>query len=236
MMMDKKTRDELIEYLSHFVTPNKINKIEQVLENRTHYVAVVLEDIYKAQNASATIRTSECLGVQNLHVIENRNRFRVSPSVTQGAAKWVTIHEYHAPAMDNTETCIRRLHEQGYRVVATSPEVENCYSLENVPLDLPVAFMFGNEEEGLSERALELADAYLRLPMYGFTQSYNISVSVAITLSHVIDKLHKSNYPWRLTEDEKADLKLAWYRKIVRRHEILERQFLDKQNPLQSSI
>ncbi len=231
--MDPQLRDELIAYLAQFVTPNKVQKIRQVLENRTYYVTLVLEDIYQPQNASATIRTAECLGVQTLHVIENRNEFRVSPKVTQGAAKWITLFRYNEAGADNTGACVQALRSQGYQIIATSPNVERSYSLDTLPLERPMAFLFGNEEEGLSPRAMALADGYLRLPMYGFTQSYNISVSVAITLSHVIEKLHRSDLPWRLTEEEKAELTLEWYRRIVRRHELLEQKYLEERRAQQ---
>ncbi len=232
--MDPQLRDELIACLAQFVTPNKVRKIRQVLENRTYYVTLVLEDIYQPQNASATIRTAECLGVQTLHVIENRNEFRVSPKVTQGAAKWITLFRYNEPGADNTGACVQALRSKGYQIIATSPNVERSYSLDTLPLERPMAFLFGNEEEGLSPRAMELADGYLRLPMYGFTQSYNISVSVAITLSHVIERLHRLDLPWRLSEEEKAELTLEWYRRIVRRHELLEQKCLEERQARQA--
>ncbi len=221
-------RRALIEFLGQYVTENKRTKIRQVLTYRTYYVTIALEDIYQPQNASATIRTCECLGVQTVHVIENRNEFRVSPKVTQGASKWVDIRRYRAQGQDNTTRCIQDLRARGYWIVATTPNVTHCYTPEEIPLDRPLAFLFGNEEEGLSPRALEQADAYLRLPMYGFTQSYNISVSVAMTLTHVISRLHRSDRPWRLTPEEQEALTLAWYRRIVRRHRSLEAYFWEQ--------
>ncbi len=221
-------RRALTAFLGQYVTENKRAKIRQVLAYRTYYVTIGLEDIYQPQNASATIRTCECLGVQTVHVIENRNEFRVSPKVTQGASKWVDIRRYRAPGQDNTARCIQELRERGYWIVATTPNATQCYTPEEIPLDRPLAFLFGNEEEGLSPRALEHADAYLRLPMYGFTQSYNISVSVAMTLTHVISRLHASDRPWRLTAEEQEALTLTWYRRIVRRHRELETYFWEQ--------
>jgi tRNA (guanosine-2'-O-)-methyltransferase len=89
-----------------------------------------------------------------------------------------------------------------------------------------LAFLFGNEEKGLSEYAFNEADACLSLPMYGFTQSYNLSVSVAITFSHVIERLRVSKVKWKLSEKEKRDLKLSWYKKSVRAGKMIEKAFI----------
>ena len=117
------------------------------------------------------------------------------------------------------------LRQRGYRLVATSPH-SDAWGLEDIPFDRPLAFLFGNEREGLSPYALEHADAHLRLPMYGFVESYNISVSVAITLAYVIEKLHRLDVPWRLSEDERDELLLTWYRRTIDRAERLEQAFL----------
>jgi len=230
-IMNNRIRGGLIKHLSQYVTRNKIDKINEMLKYRTNYVTLILEDIYKPHNAGATIRTCECLGVQNIHIIENTSLFTVSQDVTQGSYKWVTLHRYNEKNRNNTETCIRTLKSEGYRIIATTPNTNiDNQTLEEISLDTKLAFMFGNEEEGLSDYSLKAADAYLKLPMHGFTQSYNISVSVAITLSYIIDKLHKSNVPWRLTATEKSKLILAWYKKSIRRSDLIEKAFLEQQD------
>jgi tRNA (guanosine-2'-O-)-methyltransferase len=230
-IMNNRIRGGLIKHLSQYVTRNKIDKINEMLKYRTNYVTLILEDIYKPHNAGATIRTCECLGVQNIHIIENTSLFTVSHDVTQGSYKWVTLHRYNEKNRNNTETCIRTLKSEGYRIIATTPNTNiDNQTLEEISLDTKLAFMFGNEEEGLSDYSLKAADAYLKLPMHGFTRSYNISVSVAITLSYIIDKLHKSNVPWQLTRTEKNELTLAWYKKNIRRSDLIEKAFLEQQD------
>ncbi len=220
-------RRELLDYLGQFVTENKKRKIQQVLQWRTRYVTLVLEDIYQPQNASATLRTAEILGVQDVYIVENWNPYRLNPKVVMGASKWIDLYRFRQKDGQNTPRCMAYLREQGYLLVATSPHNPTWTAPEEVPLDRPLAFWFGSELEGLSEYALRHADGVLRLPMYGFTESYNISVSVGITLFTIVRRLHaRTDLPWRLSSEEQEALTLAWYIRILDRGDVLVRTFL----------
>jgi len=223
--MDARTRRGLTAFLSQYVSPNKLRLIAEVLEHRTRYVTLVLEDIYKEHNANATLRTCECLGVQDIHIIEKRSAFAISADVVQGSSKWVTLHRYRDSGADATRACFEGLRARGYRIIATTPQA-HAQPLDLVCLDARLALVFGNEEEGLSEYALQSADGHVRLPMFGFTRSYNISVSVAIALSTIVSRLHGSDLDWHLTEREKSELTLAWYRAVVRRSDLIEKKYL----------
>lgn len=222
----KTLRPALIGYLGRFITEHKKARIEAVLPWRTRYVTLVLEDIYQPQNASATLRTAEILGLQDVYVVENWNAYRLNPKVVLGASKWIFLYRFRKPDGQNTPRCMAYLRERGYRIVATSPHRVTWDAPEEVPLDRPVAFWFGSELEGLSETALQAADGILRIPMYGFTESYNISVSVGITLYTVIRRLHTSPVPWRLSEDEQELVRLAWYMRVLDHSDALVRTFL----------
>lgn len=212
-------QQELIEFLAGYVTESKREGIARILGDRTRHLTIALEDIYQPHNASACLRTCECLGVQDVHIVETRNEYRPNDGVALGSSKWLSLHHYHT-----TASCLETLRRKDYRIVATSPETDG-YDLTDLPLDRPVALLFGTEEKGLSPAALEAADATLRLPMYGFTQSYNISVTVAISLSQLVERLRTSEIDFRLSDSEKEDLTLAFYRRIVRRHDLLEETF-----------
>lgn len=214
---------ELIAFLGDYVTENKRQKIAEVLQQRTRHLTVLLEDIYQPHNASACLRSCDCLGVQDVHIVEDRNRYRPNNGVTMGSTKWLSLHRYHeiSPAVET-------LRSRGYRLVATTPNVDG-FEPATLPLDQPVALLFGTEEEGLSDEALEAADTTLRLPMYGFTQSFNISVTVALTLSRLMERVRESGIAWQLTEDEQRKLTLEFYRRIVKRHDLLEKQFWQDQ-------
>ncbi len=205
--------------------PERIARLREVLENRTRYLTLVLEDIYKSQNASATIRTCDALGIQDVHIIENHSPFSLDAKVTLGSCQWTTLHRYREKSAANTRACYAALRAQGYRIVATTPAPETC-NLDEIGLERPCAFVFGNEEQGLSREAIEGADACVSLPMHGFTQSYNISVSVGIVLMYMTQRLRKSCIDWGLSGTEKDALRLAWYRTVVRSDDIIEKQFL----------
>ncbi len=221
-------RQEIVEHLATFITPHKRTLIEQVLDHRTDHLSLVLEDIYQPHNASATIRTCECLGIHNIHIIEIRNRYEVNPDVVMGSVKWVALHRYRTPDHDNTAACIAHLRGQGYRIVATSPHRDG-YTPETLPLDQPLAVLFGTEEKGLTEGALSAADTFVRIPMFGFTESFNISVSVAVLFSHLVRRMHAApDIPWHLTPERRDEIRLQWYRRIVTRSDTIIEEFLKR--------
>ena len=222
--MDEHLRQELIEYLSGFVTENKLNKFEEVLSFRTRHITVVLEDIFQPHNASAVMRSCDLFGVQDVHIIENSNRFTVNPGVTVGSSKWLNLNRYNKRGEDNTTACLNHLKEKGYRIVATTPHCDDVL-LPDLSIEKPFALLYGTEETGLSDRAMELADEYMKIPQVGFTESFNISVSVALSLYDVAHRVWASGIDWQLSEEERIELRLRWLRKVVRRYQSLEDHF-----------
>jgi tRNA (guanosine-2'-O-)-methyltransferase len=225
--MDKTTKTELIKYLRDFVTDDRWQKINEVLDQRTRFLTVVLEDIYQPHNASAVLRNCECFGIQDVHVIENENKFDPNKGVTIGAEQWISLHQYKGSAQNNTGHCYKQLKEKGYRIIATTPHKDD-QSIDDVSLDQKTALAFGAELNGLSDYALEHADGYARIPMVGFSESFNISVCAAICLYEMSPKLRKSNQPWKLTEAEKLDLKLQWLEQSIRASDQLKTKFLEE--------
>lgn len=219
---------ELIEYLSNYVTPERLNLFEKILENRTSYFTVVLEDIYQSQNASAVLRTCDCFGIQNVNVIEKRNEFNVNKEVALGSSKWLTIRKF-AEKENNSLEAIRTLKKEGFRIVATSPHTNDTL-LDDFDIEKgKAAFVFGSELPGISETIMSEADEFVKIPMYGFTESFNISVSAAILLHHLTEKLRKnSNVLWKLTEHEKRTIKLQWLRNTLKRSDLLEKHFAEQ--------
>ena len=208
------TKKALAEYLREFVTEERNERILSILKNRTRHFTVVLEDLYQTQNISAVMRTCECYGVQDLHIIENENEFTTHSAITMGADKWLTLHNYKREA-GNVKRCADRLHEAGYTLVATLP-AENSVFLEDLPIDRKTAFFFGTELTGLSDEAKAVCDAAVKIPMYGFTESFNISNSVAILISNIIERLHHSNVEWHLSDNEQTSLYFEWLAKSAR--------------------
>jgi tRNA (guanosine-2'-O-)-methyltransferase len=220
------TNELLFHHLARFVSDHKKEFIDKILNDRTRYVTVVLENIYQSQNASAVLRTCECMGVQDVHVVENTARYQLNVRVLKGSDKWLSIHRYRDKHLNNTEQCFRDLREKGYRIMVADPSPDGV-SIEDVDFTQDrTALVFGNELNGASAYAIESADQKITIPMYGFTESLNLSVSVAISLTTVLRKIRQWGGDIYLSEQEKQMLKLMWYRKIVKRSEILEREFL----------
>jgi tRNA (guanosine-2'-O-)-methyltransferase len=219
------TDQELYDQLSAFHSANKRELFERIAPQRTRHVTVVLEDIYQSQNASAVLRTCDLLGVQDVHVIERTNTYKVDHQVALGSSKWVDIHKYKEQE-DNTAACVAALRAKGYRIVATSPRAD-AFTPATIPLDKPLAFCFGTELTGLSDPLMHAADTHLRIPMYGFTESYNISVSAAIVLYTVMERLRASDIDWHLDDAASIALKLKWARTIVHASEAIEERLRD---------
>jgi tRNA (guanosine-2'-O-)-methyltransferase len=220
---------ELVEHLSGYLTPKRLNLFNEVLATRTRYLTVVLEDIYQPQNASAVLRTCDCFGIQNVHIIENRNTFEVNREVSLGASKWLTLSKYNEKKQNSLEA-IKHLKAKGYRIVATTPHT-NDKALQAFDVSKgKVALVFGSELPGITTTVANEADEFLKIPMYGFTESFNISVSAAIILHHLTLKMRQNKaINWELTEPEKEEIKLDWIRKTIKRSELIEKRFLKGQ-------
>jgi len=220
-----KTDQEILEYLLNYATENKKELFYQVIEKRTNHVTVVLEDIFQPHNASAVLRSCDVFGIQNVHIIENYNKYKLNPKVVMGAAKWITMTKYNGTE-DNTLRCINKLKAEGYKIIATTPHHNDC-DISELPLETKTALMFGTELEGLSKIALEHADGFVKIPMYGFTESLNISVCAAISLYEISKRLRNSSINWQLTDEEKLQQLLKWTKKIIKSSDLLINEFND---------
>src|SRR6056297_1079 len=217
--------DSLIEYLSQFITQKRLALFDEILARRTRYVRVVLEDIYQPHNASAVMRTMDCFGIQDAYIVENRNEYIVNPDVALGASKWLSLKKYNK-SEENTINVINDLRNEKYRIVATTPHTHDT-ELDDFDMTKgKVALFFGTEMHGLSDKVLENSDEFIRIPMYGFTESFNISVSAAIILHHLTAKLRNLPIDWKLSDNEIKELKLDWLKKSIKRSDLLINKFL----------
>ncbi len=193
--------------------------MKTVLGQRTRHLTVVLEDIYQPHNASAVLRSCDCFGVQDVHIIENLNTYEINPDVVMGASKWLNLYKYNNESF-NTPSCFEMLKEKGYKIIATSPHKHDCLP-EELPLDQKTALVFGNEHKGLTHEARQMADGFVRIPMTGFTESLNISVSVAIFLYELTPRIRKNVKNWQLSEEEQTDILFEWITKSIKNADLL---------------
>jgi len=218
---DQRLKEELCKFLSGFVLERRLELFNQILSLRTRYITVVLEDVYQAQNASAVIRTCDCFGIQDIHLVEERNKFRVDGEVSLGSHKWINLHHYKT--ISNVVKILRR---KGYRIVSTVPAKNSVSLYDFNVLKGPSALLFGTELSGLSDAAIKSSDECISIPMFGFTDSFNISVSVALCLQYLVRKMHdEMSTGWKLTPDERTEVLLNWLRKSIRSSELIEKRF-----------
>ncbi|MFL5762778.1 MAG: TrmH family RNA methyltransferase [Bacteroidia bacterium] len=217
---------ELINYLTQFVSDARLAKFEQVLNFRTRHLTIALEDIYQPHNASAVLRSCDIFGIQDIHIIETKNAYTVNKDIALGSAKWLTLNKYRK-AENNSLDCIQKLKAKGYRIVATTPHEKDC-KLEDLSVDKPLALFFGTELTGISDTVRAHADEFVRIPMYGFTESFNISVCAALCMHSLKEKLHTSAAGWKLQEEEKQEIMLKWLRNSISKVELIEKDYLEK--------
>ncbi len=214
-------KKRLLSEFYQLIPEEKGQLFDAIAAQRTDYLTVVLEEIYQEHNASAIIRTCDCFGLQELHVIEKDNQYKVQRDIARGANKWVDLFNYNLgeePLMD----CFSSLKRRGYRLAALTPDATE--TIETVALDQPLALVFGTEWEGISDKVREEVDVQIKIPMYGFTESFNVSVSVALTLQALRRRLTEENIPWQFSEDRQTDIKLRWCQKYMRNGDIVRRE------------
>lgn len=204
---------ELFEYLCTFLTEERLATFERVLNLRTRHITVAFDNLYKQHNISACLRSCDCFGIQDVHVIESRNPFEPNREIALGAMNWLTTIR-HRDEYSGSNDCLRHLREAGYRIVATSPLAE-FGSVRDLDISEKTAILFGNEKVGLSDELFEAADECVRIPMSGFTESFNISVAVAITLYEFTERIRQQTDDWVLSPEEKQVLREDWVRKTI---------------------
>ncbi len=211
-------------YLEGFITENRKLKFNKVLENRTKHFCIAVEDVYQLHNTSAVMRSCEVFGIQNLHMIEQKFSKTIDKEIALGAEKWVDIYRH-----TSTENCLESLKKQGYQIVATSPHAD-AHTLDNFDITKPSAIFFGTEKNGLSQEIMDQADAFIKIPMYGFTESLNISVSAALVINSITNKLRTSALDWKLSEEDLLAKKIDWMRKSIKDIDFVTERYILENN------
>ena len=204
---------KLLNHLESYLTAKRLQRFNSVLDQRTKHFTVATEDVYQLHNTSAVIRSCDVFGVQEVNIVEEVNTKRIDREIAMGAHKWVDLNRFHS-----VKDCISNLKAKGYQIVATTPHAEDC-DLYDFDVTKKSCFFFGRETEGLSDEVIQQADCFLKIPMVGFTESLNISVSAAIILQHATSKLKKTEIDWQLTEEEKLEKRLDWCKKTIKSYD-----------------
>ncbi len=190
-------------------TARRIDRLRSVAASRQAGLTVVLEDIHDPHNAEAVFRSCDALGVQQVHLIFEREApfkpRRIGKASSASANKWLsfTVHR-------STAACLGALRASGYELVAAAPPPRGC---ELAAADLTatrLALLFGNEHRGLSEEALAAAEQVMSIATVGMVRSLNLSVAAAICLHEATRQRAATGRDFRLSTEEQARLVAEW--------------------------
>lgn len=208
--------------LADLVSTRRKERIDKVLSGRSTEIATVVEGSINTGNVSAVMRTAEAFGFLPFHVVRTEGRFKNSARSSQGSEKWLDLHYW-----DSSDTCLSKLGEDGYQVVATSLG-KDAVPIDAVDFLRPTAIVMGNEAEGVSELVLDRADVICQIPMSGFVESFNISVAAALCLYHAQSVRNAADpSKGKLTEAEMTVWRAMYYYRSVRRADDLIERRLD---------
>ena len=213
---------EYLCFLEDILTENRKKRFLEVLQKRTYHFTVAIEDVFQLHNTSAVMRNCESFGIQELHVVEEKFGKAIDKEIAMGSQKWVDVNRF-----ENISGCIQHLQSKGYQIIATTPHEDNCI-LDNFDITKPSALFFGTERDGLSQEVIKNADGFLKIPMVGFTESLNISVSAAIIIQNLMSRLHQSDINWQLTQNQMLQKRLQWAKSSIQNINHIEARYYNK--------
>jgi tRNA (guanosine-2'-O-)-methyltransferase len=213
--------DKILAKYYEVISESKQEMFDCIASDRTNFLTVVMENTMKDHNASAVLRTCDCFGIQQLHALEKGVKYEIQREIARGAGNWVDLKTFHGE--DPVKNCFTELKSKGYRIITTSPHAEK--SIHEIDISTPMALVFGTERDGVSEEAIEYSDELVSIPMYGFTESFNVSVSAAVILNVLRHRLSNENFNWKLNHDERTAVKINWCEKIVKEGPLVTKEF-----------
>jgi tRNA (guanosine-2'-O-)-methyltransferase len=200
----------VIESLSIYASETRLNRFQDILARRLTSVLLGIEDLHHEHNGAACLRTAEGLGVSKVMAAEVRNSYpmgKIPMGISKASHQWIELDTYKSG-----QAMIKAARSQGYKIYGAGPR--GRLTLADIPCEEPLMILFGNEGVGLSEETIQSCDEVFRIPMYGFTESFNVSVSVGMALEHVCSKvrhrLHTQDRTGELNEEQKETILAQW--------------------------
>ncbi|MEW4488823.1 RNA methyltransferase [Thalassoglobus sp. JC818] len=211
------------EFLNEFLTPHRRQRIAEVLDQRIASIALMLFDVYQSHNASAVLRSCDAFGIQDVFVVEQEKEFSPNRDIARGSDRWLTIQRDSGPgALDRSLEC---LDQKGFQVVAMVPESAGSQTVASLPVEENLVLAFGTEKTGLPDEVIEGAAYRAHLPMYGFVESYNVSVAAALAMQELTAKVRSSSPGWGISPERRRQLMLSWTKKSIPNVTAIERRF-----------
>ncbi|MGE0615835.1 MAG: TrmH family RNA methyltransferase [Bacteriovoracia bacterium] len=218
---------QIIQLLDPYLSSERKRRISEVIQGRTRTVVPVLDRVCDLGNINAVLRSAEALGFDQIEIIESGDGYKTSNRASQGTDKWLTMRKWQDPAR-----CLEQLKQDGYRIYAThlSPTAVPIHELD---FTQKCAVVLGNEKEGVGAEVLQRADATFMIPMYGFAQSFNISVAAALCFNHIAsDRMRRQGRHGDLSPEAREELQARYFELSVPSAEpILERLVRDGAAP-----
>ncbi|MBN2530680.1 MAG: RNA methyltransferase [Deltaproteobacteria bacterium] len=204
LSLAKSEPQKVCDILGPILTDARRDVIERAISHRTKTLQVAVEGVHDPHNTAAIIRSADAFGIQHIHIIEGATKFKSSAAVTQGSHKWIDLHVY-----PDTDTFVATMRQQQIRILVAA--MDGAISVSDVNTTTPLVLVFGNEAEGISDRLRLAADGAFQIPMFGFVESFNVSVAAGIAISTLRRKGGGD-----LTPSEKSILKARYYLRSVR--------------------
>lgn len=205
----KKEKEEFYGELARELSEHKRALFEEKVKLRSRHISLALEDMMKTQNASALMRTADAFGVHRVDVYDKNERFNVSSGISKGVEKWLDVDFFNTYDDGDVVTWAEKLKSTGKKLYVTALN-ENAKPLEELDPSIPATICFGNEQLGASDELINSADEVVYIPMKGFVESFNVSVSCGIALHHLTLGMDKAGIPRGLDELDALETKINW--------------------------
>ena len=236
---------KVISALSTLTSEERLQRITSVLEQRITSLALGVEDLHHEHNGAACLRTAEGLGVHRIFAAEIRNTYphpamdsdlrptdkkgRIPKGITMHAHRWVDMEIYKGQEhLSAGVEMVQAAQARGYKVFGAGPRGQ--FELLDLPIEQPIMVLFGNEASGLREDTMQACDGVFRIPMFGFTESFNISVSVGMVLeqlgARIRHQLNQQGLNGELSESEKDWWRAQWIARDLRGIDIILKELL----------
>lgn len=184
---------------------HRLQRFDEVAAARLSHLRFAIECVHHRHNVSAILRTADSVGLQHVHLVQSEP-FEVSRGAARGAERWLDLH-WH----DNATEAITALHDAGFAVIVADLS-DDPVSPFDLPVDKPLCVWMGAELVGVSDEARALADGVVTIPMHGFSQSLNVSVAAAITMTVLAERVRAQHGPAALLSDtERTELLALWH-------------------------
>lgn len=183
------------------ISTNRLSRLQQTVSNRLTGLTIVAEGTHLRHNLSAIIRTAESFGVSKVHLISSERQ--KTSGAAKGGERWVDLSVHK-----NTKQCFDLLKKDGFTILVADLQ-DDSFTPETAPIDGPLAIVMGTELVGVSQEAKELADGTIMIPMYGLTQSLNVSVASACVLQRISTRMREAGVG-AMSDTEQQQLLTRW--------------------------